>query len=228
MTVYLFCQSQEQQTKIKHIYNFADVSLRSWFPKLPSYAAFNNRLNRFSEVFHLLTASILRTQQPADCFIDMSLLDSLPIITFSGKRVSKVASELTEKGYWAAKSWYCYVLKLHALTFHLEKQLLFPEQLFLTPASENVLIVFRTAGSDIENRQFFDNKIYPDHDFFGWLSTTKNAVIVTLVKGIKIQSKWVKQHNRAAAELFSKAVSKVRQTMKRFFYWLIEKTDFFY
>jgi len=64
MTAYLFCISQEQRIKIKQIYNFADQYLRSWFPKLPSYAAFNNRINRLSEAFRLLMASLLQTHQP--------------------------------------------------------------------------------------------------------------------------------------------------------------------
>ena len=110
MTVYLFCISQEQRTKIKQIYNFADEYLRSWFPKLPSYAAFNNRINRLSEAFRLLTASILRDYQPNDCSSQQSLLDSLPIITCSGKRAGKVAPELTEKGYCSTKSMYYYGL----------------------------------------------------------------------------------------------------------------------
>lgn len=226
MTVYLFCIDQEQRTKIKQIYNFANDYLRSWFPKLPSYAAFNNQINRLSEAFRLLTSSLLQTFQPTDCYTDESLLDSLPIITCSGKRVGKVATELTEKGYCSTKSMYYYGLKLHALAFRREKQLPFPEQMLITPASENDLNVFRNAWSNIENRTFFGDKSYHDHDFFERLSATQNAVMLTPVKGIKGQSEWEKQHDRAANDLFSKAVSKVRQPIEGLFYWLIEKTDF--
>ena len=126
MTVYLFCISQEQRTKIKQIYNFANEYLRSWFPKLPSYAAFNNRINRLSEAFRLLTASLLQTHQPLDCFIQESLFDSLLVITCSGKRVGKVAPELTEKGYCSTKSMYYFGLKLHTLAFRREKSTSFP------------------------------------------------------------------------------------------------------
>jgi len=226
MTIYLFCTDQEQRFKIKQIYNFADDYLRSWFPKLPSYAAFNNRINRLSEAFRLLTSSLLRTHQPTDCLIHESLLDSLPIITCSGKRVGKVATELTKKGYCSTKSMYYYGLKLHALAFRREKQLPFPEQILITPASENDLNVFRNAWSNIENRTFFGDKIYHDHGFFRRLSATQNAVMLTPVKGIKGQSDWEKQHDRAANDLFSRAVSKVRQPIEGFFHWLIEKTDF--
>jgi hypothetical protein len=226
MTVYLFCISQEQRTKIKQIYNFADEYLRSWFPKLPSYAAFNNRINRLSEAFRLLTVSLLQTHQPLDCFTQESLLDSLPIITCSGKRVGKVAPELTEKGYCSTKSMYYFGLKLHTLAFRRENQLPFPEQLLITAASENDLNVFRNAWSTIDNRTFFGDKIYHDHDFFERLYITQNVVMMTPVKAIKGQSEWEKHQDRAANDLFSKAVSKVRQPIEGWFNWLIEKTDF--
>jgi len=145
MTVYLFCISQEQRAKIKQIYNFADEYLRTWFPNLPSYAAFNNRINRLSEAFRLLTASILQTHQPLDCFTGESLLDSLPIITCSGKRVDKVAPELSEKGYCSTKSMYYFGLKLYTLAFRRENQLPSPEQLLITAASENDLNGFRNV-----------------------------------------------------------------------------------
>ena len=226
MTVYLFCISQEQRTKISQIYCFADDYLRSWFPKLPSYAAFNNRINRLSEAFRLLTDSLLRTYQPSDCSTQESLLDSLPVITCSGKRVGKVATELTEKGYCSTKSMFYYGIKLHTLAFRRENQLPFPEQLLITSAAENDLNVFRNAWSNIEHRTFFGDKIYHDHDFFERLYETQNAVMLTPVKAVKGQSEWEKQHDRAANDLFSKAVSKVRQPIEGWFNWLIEKTDF--
>jgi hypothetical protein len=226
MTIYLFCISQEQRTKIKQIYNFADQYLRSWFPKLPSYKAFNNRINRLSEAFRLLVASLLQTHQPLDCSAQESLLDSLPVITCSGKRTGKVATELTDKGYCSTKSMFYYGVKLHALAFRREKQLPFPEQLLITSAAENDLNVFRNAWSNIENRTFFGDKIYHDHDFFERLYETQNAIMLTPVKAVKGQSEWEKQHDRAANDLFSKAVSKVRQPIEGWFNWLIEKTDF--
>ena len=226
MTVYLFCQNQEQRTKIKQIYCFADEYLRSWFPKLPSYKAFNNRINRLSEAFRLLTNSLLRTYQPSDCSAQESLLDSLPVITCSGKRTGKVAPELTDKGYCSTKSLYYHGLKLHTLAFRREKQLPYPEQLLITAASENDLNVFRNCWSNIENRTFFGVKIYHDNNFFERLFITHNAVMLTPVKSIKGQSEWEKQRDRASNDLFSKAVSKVRQPIEGWFNWLIEKTDF--
>ena len=173
-----------------------------------------------------MTDSLLQTHQPSDCSAQESLLDSLPVITCSGIRTGKVAPELTDKGYCSAKSLYYHSLKLHTLAFRRDKQLPFPEQLLITAASENDLNVFRNTWSNIENRTFFGDKIYHDHDFFERGFLTNNAVMLTPFKSIKGQSEWEKQHDRAANDLFSKAVSKVRQPIEGWFNWLIEKTDF--
>jgi hypothetical protein len=60
------------------------------FPKLGSYSGFSNRLNQLSEAFRILATSVLEDFRPTDCFINQSLLDSMPITTCSGKRLGKV------------------------------------------------------------------------------------------------------------------------------------------
>jgi len=226
MTIYLFCVNQEQRMKIKQIHSFANDYLRSWFPMLPSYTAFDNRLNRLSEAFKQFAGSLLIDYKPTECSDEVSLLDSLPIITCSGKRTGKVAREITDKGYCSTKSMYYYGLKLHALAFHRQHRLPFPEQLLLTPASENDLNVFKNAWEDIENRTFYGDKIYHNVDYFDNLTSSKNSIMLTPIKGIKNQSEWEKQFDRAYNDLFSKAVSTIRQPIESFFNWLIEKTDF--
>jgi len=120
--------------------------------------------------------------------------------------------------------WY-YGLKLHALNFRRKGKMPFPEQLLFTPASENDLNVFKDAWSGIANRDFYGDKIYSDKDFFTDLKDEKNSKMYTPVKAVKGQSDWEKKFNRAFNDLFSKAVSKVRQPIESFFNWLIEKTD---
>jgi hypothetical protein len=226
MTIYLYIVNQEQRFKINQIYQFAYDHLRSWFPKLPTYEAFNNRLNRLNEAFVHLIGSLLDEARPNDCFLRESLLDSLPVITCSGKRTGKVAREITDKGYCSTKNMYYFGLKLHALAFRRDNHLPFPEQLLITPASENDLNVFKQAWSNIENRTFYGDKIYLNDVFFSDIKSNLNSVMLTPVKGIKNQSEWEKQFNRAANDLFSAAVSKIRQPIESFFNWLIEKTDF--
>ncbi len=78
----------------------------------------------------------------------------------------------------------------------------------------------------LEYRIFFGDKIFHDHDFFERLYETQNAVMLTHVKAVKGQSEWEKQHDRAANDLFSKAIPKVRQQIEGWFNWLIEKQIF--
>ena len=226
MTIYLFAIQEEQRFKVKQIHRFANEYLRSWFPNLGSYTAFNNRLNRLSEAFKQLVIPLLNEFRPEDCCLDQSLLDSMPIITCSGRRYPKVATEIIDKGICSSKGMYYHGLKLHALAFRRIDKLPFPEQLLITPASFNDLSVFKDAWSNISNRCFWGDKIYSNKEFFAELEKKKHSVMLTPVKAVKGQTELEKQRNKAADDLFSKAVSKVRQPIEGFFNWLIEKTDF--
>ena len=225
MTIYLFSVQQEQRFSISRIYDFADQYLRLWFPALPTYQAFSNRLNRLSEAFKAVAAHSFSAFTPSECELDICLLDSMPIIICSGKRKAKVATEITDKGYCSTKSLYCCGLKLHALAFSRSKQLPFPEQVVITPASENDLNVFKQDRSNVPNRTFFGDKIYNDIDFFKNLAINANGTMLTSVKGIKGQLEVIKQGDKAANDLFSTAVSTIRQSIESLFNCLIVKTD---
>ena len=226
MTIYLYTIHEEQRFKVKQIHRFANEYLRDWFPNLGSYAAFNNRLNRLSEAFKQLLAPLLEQYMPEDCYFDQSLLDSMPIITCSGRRTPKVATEIIDKGICASKGLYYHGLKLHALAFRAKNKLPFPEQLLITPASVSDLTVFKQAWSDIPDRCFFGDKIYFNREFFHEIERKNKSIMLTPVKAVKGQAEVLKKRDKAANDLFSRAVSKVRQPIESFFNWLIEKTDF--
>jgi hypothetical protein len=78
---------------------------------------FTTRINRLSEAFKGMTKDILTNCQPLDCDTGITLIDSIPVITCSGKRSAKVALEIIDKGYCSTKGIYYYGLKLHALGF---------------------------------------------------------------------------------------------------------------
>jgi len=225
MTIYLYAMSIEKRFKINQIYEYTSDHLRSWFPLLPSYAAFVLRINSLADAFKLLAANVIESFQPSDCLTDVSLLDSMPIITCSGKRDGKVAKEITDKGYCSTKGIYYYGLKLHALSFRRIGQLPYPEQFQLTTASESDLNLFKLAWGDIPNRTFYGDKIYNSVDYFKEAQTRINSLMITPVKGIQKQSDIIKMRNKAADDLFSTAVSKIRQPIESLFNWLIERTD---
>lgn len=225
LTIYLYVMHTEQRLKIKQIHGFANDYLRSWFPLLPSYEAFIMRINRLSEALRHLVCVLLSNNCPADCQVDTSVLDSLPIITCSGKRKASVAKELIDKGYCSTKSMYYYGLKLHALAYHRPKHLPFPESIILTPASENDLNAFKQNWDTITNRTFYGDKIYNDTGFFKDIKEKNNSTMLTPIKEVKGMPDNLKQMYKAFNDLFSTAVSKVRQPIESLFNWLIEKTD---
>jgi hypothetical protein len=61
------------------------------------------RLNRLCNVLEHLTIALIEQHIPDDCR-ENSVLDSMPIITCSGKRQGKVAPDITEKGYCSTKA----------------------------------------------------------------------------------------------------------------------------
>ncbi|MFN2430717.1 MAG: transposase [Cryomorphaceae bacterium] len=225
MTIYLFVIHEEQRVKIKQIHHFATDYLRSWFPNIGSYAAFNNRINRLSSAFSKLGTSLTSEFKPDDCSPNISLLDSMPIVVCSGKRSARVAPELIDKSYCSTKRIWYHGLKLHALGFHRAGKLPFPEQLLVSAASENDLNVFKQAWSNFSDRTFFGDKIYTDKPFFAQLKANENSIMLTPVKAVKGQTQWEVQFGKAANDLFSQAVSALRQPIEAFFNWLIEKTD---
>lgn len=225
MTIYLFVIQEEQRFKLSQIHKFATDYLRSWFPKLGSYAAFNNRINRLSEAFRILTGTLLNKYLPNDCDLEKSLLDSMPIVTCSGKRSARVAPEVTDKSYCSSKNMWYHGIKLHVLGYRRNGKLPFPEQIVVTPASENDLNVFKDSWANIENRSFYGDKIYSNKEYFSQLSFEKNSIMFTPIKAIKGQSERLNQFDKASNDLYSKAVSTVRQPIESLFNWLIEKTD---
>ena len=144
MTIYLFVMTEQKYFQVKDIHLFAKEYLYSWFPKLPSYQAFNHRLNRLSEAFKALAIGLFTCNVPEDCDLSTSLTDSMPIVTCKGKnRKAKVATEIVNKGWCSTKNMYYYGLKLHLLGFRRPGTIPFPEFIGITAASENDLTVIQ-------------------------------------------------------------------------------------
>ena len=182
MTVYLFVISEQEYFKINQIHGFAEEYLRSWFPKLPSYQGFVNRLNRMSEAFTALSIVLFTCFIPKDCDRDISLTDSLPIVTCKGKnKKAKVAREIVDKGYCSTKNMYYYGLKLHLLAFRRPGRIPFPEFIGLTEASENDLNAFKELyGEQIVNRLIFGDKIFSDKQYFDLKADIQNIQMLHL------------------------------------------------
>jgi hypothetical protein len=133
---------------------------------------------------------------------------------------------ITAKGYCLTKNQHYYGLKLHALTLRREGTIPFPESLMVTSAEDNDLTVFKQAcGEHICYTLIFGDKMYSDFGYFNEERKRKQHIeMFTPVKAIKGQSEQERQHPKAYNDLFSTAVSKVRQSIKSFFNRMNEKT----
>lgn len=225
ITIYLFCVHIEKRFKVKEMHKFIKSYYSDWFPKLHSYVAFNTRINNLAHVFQMLSESFMQDFIPESTSNKFSLLDSMPIITCSGKRQGKVAKEITNKSYCSTKRLFYHGVKLHALASQNKGQLPHPESIVITKASENDLTVFKENWSIIEERTFLGDKIYINKEFFDELYKENKSEMLTPVKAIKGQSIVLNQWDSAFNFQYSKAVSAVRQPIESFFNWLIEKTD---
>ncbi|MFK7968988.1 MAG: transposase [Bacteroidia bacterium] len=225
LCIYLYAMIEEEKHTIKSMYDYADRYLRTWFPDLPSYQAFNARVNRLSEAFPALVKRLLRDTPSDNVDLSMSLVDSMPIITCSGRRAGKVAPELTNKGYCSTKKLHYYGVKLHGIAFHKPGGLPFPEVLTLTSASEHDLTALKSTFLLMKNRHLYADKAYANEPLNKHLQAQLNSAIFTPVKLKKGQSEWERAFNKAADDLFSRAVSTIRQPIESLFAWLIRKTD---
>jgi hypothetical protein len=225
LTIYIFCVTEEEKFKVKAIYDYTRKYLCGWFPKLPSYQAFCNRLNRLAAVFPVLVMCLLRDADQQGIDVDISLLDSMPIITCSGKRAGKVAPQLTDKGYCSTKKLHYYGAKLHSIAFHRPGTLPLPEFFSLTKASEHDLNAVREILPHLANRALVGDKAYSNEELNEALQQQAGSYIYTPVKLVKGETQAIRQFKHAADKLFSTAVSRIRQPIESLFNWIIEKTD---
>jgi hypothetical protein len=76
ITLYLF-GTMGKKREIKTLYEHADRYWRDWFPKLPGYVAYVQRLNRLADIFPALAESFCPNQAPSTI---AGLVDSFPIV----------------------------------------------------------------------------------------------------------------------------------------------------
>ena len=225
ITIYLFCVHVEKRFKVKQMYQFIKSYYSDWFPELHSYVAFNTRINNLAYVLQLLSESLMKEFIPENSSDNISLLDSMPIITCSGKREGRVAKHITDKSYCSTKNLWYYGVKLHTLGSYNKGCLPHPEGIVISKASENDLNVFKDNWATLKDKTFFGDKIYIHKAYFDELYLENNSEMLTPVKEVKDQPSAIKYWDKAYNILYSKAVSTLRQPIEGFFNWLIEKTD---
>jgi len=219
VTVYLFGHLRNHFSQ-RHIYDYVRAHWLAWFPDLPSYQAFNYRLNQLSpSLAHLLDCLLteLATRTP---LTNDFVLDSLPIILAKGTRAdgAKIAREVANKGYCATKKLYYHGVKLHLLGRRRLKELPLPEALALTAAAVHDLTAFRQEIQAPNSGALFADKAYKDVALKADLAQGR----VELCTPDKRQRG--DQSDKAASSLWSRFVSAMRQPIESLFNWLIQRS----
>jgi len=107
LCIYFYCRRFENRHQKSEIYDYTRRYLKSWFPQLPSYANFNQRLNALhSAILALVMTNLQNIENQGlvqNISADIVLLDAFPIMLCSCKRQGKVAREIVDKTFCATK-----------------------------------------------------------------------------------------------------------------------------
>ena len=211
----------EKRREITQIYDHTERYLKDWFPLLPSYGGFVQRLNRVADVFVPLIEQLQQDFPQAGVLKEIRLMDSMPICIAKAKRSgsAQVAQGLANKGYCSSKDMYYYGVKLHVIGQRRPGTLPLPEYLGLTPASDNDLATFRQIAPQIQGGEIYLDKAYADALLAQAAKDEQDLAIRTPVKKKKQQD-----FLEVIDQWLSVAVSRVRQPIESLFNWIEEKT----
>ena len=228
-TIYLFCTTDDfKLTTKKAIHKYANRHLRSWFPDLPKYEAFNHRVNKLSECFRQI-ANIINEKHISkhtdfqDNVIEF-VGDSMPIMMAKGSRSinAKVAKEIAEHGYCATKKTYYHGLKYHALNVVASEPKLPHACLTTIPSAANHdYEVFKNELlPKISHAKCYLDSAYLDEKNRNYFKQEFNVTIHAIAK-----------RKRGQVRLFTDqkwlntAISSIRQPIESYFNWLIQLSN---
>lgn len=213
----------DKHKEIKQIYKYADRHLRDWFPKLPSYVAFVQRLNKVADVFAPLLEIIQAEEESIRAKqgdTQVLLTDSFPVaLAKQGHRFKAcVAKELANSGYCSTKKLYFYGVRVHVVARKQTGTLPSPEFIGVTGASHNDGKAFDQIRPMLIDEEVYGDKAYTRPDA-NQIQLEQNLNVLTPVKKNKGQ-----QYLETDEQWLSTAVSRVRQPIETLFGWIEEKT----
>lgn len=219
ITVYLFGHLNGLYQK-KAIYRFACNYWATWFPDLPSYQAFNRRLNLLEPAFRAIGSGLLDTLADAQAAEIDHLIDSMPVMlasgSFSGR--ARVARDIASRGYCAAKRLYFHGIRLHFIVGRRSGSLPKPVQIWLREASVHDLTSLKEQQVLLPNSTLFGDKAFCDTALERLFKAQNTQLLVPKKKPKgKELGCFEKEQNRL--------ISRIRQPIESFFNWLIGKTQ---
>lgn len=221
ITVYLFGQLNEKFNH-RQIHRFIQQYWSDWFPRLPSYQAFNRRLNLLNDNFQILFAHLLNCLNAESKQVSADfLIDSMPIMLASGTRAkrARIAPEMAKTGFCATKQINFHGVRLHLIGNRQAGALPTPSRIWLREGNVHDLTALREIKDELPaGINLFADKAYADAHF-------RTELERRAIRLLTPRKKPKKANLSAAQKQFNKTVSSFRQSIESFFNWLIDKTD---
>ena len=221
ITVYLFGQLNDK-FRNRQIYDFINDYWLDWFPHLPSYQAFNRRLNLLADNFQVLFTHLLQNLHSARNRSSSDfLIDSMPIMMACGVHSNKarVAPEIAKTGYSAVKQTHFYGVRLHLIANKQTSSLPLPSKVWLKEGNVHDLVALQEIADELPpGINLYGDKAYADEHFRIELKRQQIQLFTPIKKPKKAEL--TKEQKR-----FNRTISKIRQPVESFFKWLIDKTD---
>jgi len=225
-TCYLFATGREKCNGPKACYTFMKDYYGDWFPDLPSYQAFNHRLNGLAEVFPIFLQCCFDAwmQRPDTMNTTTILTDSFPVVTASGKRSPSGCGVITNKGRCATKAMWFHGVKVHMGAFEQATTLPIPAYLIIAPASIHDKTAQEQELIEIVNTNVIADKAYVDSKLEA-LMEENNSKLITPPRYGRGTTPQFRQRNGSAYKLANTVVAKFRQPIETIFAWLVAAVD---
>lgn len=220
VTIYLFGILRQHRT-LRALYQYTADHLAEWFPRLPCYGGYVQRLNRLHEVFPGLVEQALAQCTRRGLREAVLLVDSMPIVLAASKRSgqARVAAEIANKGRCASKNMYFYGVKVHLVAVQRPGGLPLPAYIGLSPGAAHDLSVLRHLVPHLRQCHLYGDKIYADAALQEQLARDQQVQLWTPVKRAKRQKALL-----LTESAWSTLVSKVRQPIESLINWIEEQT----
>ena len=116
----------------KQIHDFILHYWADWFPQLPSYQTFSYRLNLLEQTFQTIGAELFKMLHAGQTPERDHLIDSFPVMLAQNGHAysAKVAREIANVGYCAAKKTYFHGVRLHTIAMKRFEKLPSPSQIW--------------------------------------------------------------------------------------------------
>ena len=217
----MFGQLNEKFTH-RQIHRFITDYWLDWFPDLPSYQAFNRRLNLLTDSFQTLFGFLLESLHTTEnCLSEDFLIDSMPVMLAVGTRAkrARIAPEIAKIGFCAAKQLHFHGVRLHLIANRQSGRLPVPAKFWLKEGNVHDLTAAREIVDQLPSAiNLFGDKAYADQEFKAELETNRIILWTPTKKPNKANFSDVQKQ-------FNRTVSCVRQPIESFFKWLIDKID---